>query len=139
MAFLDDDEDEDFVPQSASSFYFEDDDEIPVSFALLPIQWSDKEKVDGSGAGFYLRGTSENGLLPLHKLVKAWRFDLTNFRPEISVLTKENNWIKLEKPRKSFEELIRSVLITVHSLHFLRRNPQASDKSLWEHLSKSFK
>ncbi|ESQ42912.1 hypothetical protein EUTSA_v10012452mg [Eutrema salsugineum] len=136
MAFVDDDEEEESVPQSASNYYFEDDDKIPVSFARLPIQWSEKEKVDGSAAGFYLRGTSDNGLLTLHKRVKAWRFDLSNFRPEISVLGRDNIWIKLEKPRKSYAELIRSVFITVQSLQFLRRNPQASDKSLWEHLSK---
>lgn len=135
MAFVDDDEEEDSVPRSASSYYFEDDDETPVSFARLPIQWSAKEKVDGSAAGFYLRGTSDG--LPLHKRVKAWRFDLSNFSPEIFVLTVDNLWIKLEKPRKSFEEMIRSVLVTVHSLQFLRRHPQASDKSLWEHLSKN--
>ncbi|KAL0875351.1 hypothetical protein Bca101_025056 [Brassica carinata] len=139
MAFIDDDEEEDCVPQSATNYYFEDDDKEPVSFACLPIQWSDKEKVDGSAAGLYLRGTSDDGLLPLHKLVKAWRFDLSNFSPEISVLTKDNIWIKLEKPRKSYAELIRTVLVTVHSLKFLGRNPQASDKSLWEHLSKIFK
>ncbi|CAH8358814.1 unnamed protein product [Eruca vesicaria subsp. sativa] len=139
MAFIDDDEEEDSIPQSASNYYFEDDDKDPVSFASLPIQWSDKEKVDGSGAGLYLRGTSDDGLLPLHKLVKAWRFDLSNFRPEISVLTKDNVWIKLEKPRRSYEDLIRTVLVTVHSLHFLGRKPEASDRSLWDHLSKIFK
>lgn len=80
MAFVDDDEEDDFFLQSASSYYFEDDDKTPVSFARLPIQWSDKEKVDGSAVGFYLRGTSENGLLPFHRLVKVWRFDLNNFR-----------------------------------------------------------
>ncbi|CAN7122229.1 unnamed protein product [Brassica rapa subsp. narinosa] len=139
MAFIDDDEEEDSVPQSATNYYFEDDDKEPVSFACLPIQWSDKEKVDGSAAGLYLRGTSDDGLLPLHKLVKAWRFDLSNFEPEISVLTKDNVWIKLVKPRKSYAELIRTVLVTVHALQFLGRNPQASDRSLWEHLSKIFK
>ncbi|CAH2069864.1 unnamed protein product [Thlaspi arvense] len=139
MAFVDDDEEEDSVPLSASGYYFEDDDKVPVSFARLPIQWSEKEKVDGNAAGLYLRGTSDNGLMPLHRRVKAWRFDLSNFSPEISVLTKDNVWIKLEKPRKSYVDLIRTALVTVRSLHFLRRNPQASDKSLLEHLSKSFK
>ncbi|KAG7538033.1 Zinc finger PHD-type [Arabidopsis suecica] len=140
MAFVDDDEEEDFsVPQSASNYYFEDDDKEPVSFARLPIQWSGKEKVDGSGLGFYLRGRSDNGLLPLHKLVKAWRFDLSNFSPEISVLTKDNIWIKLEEPRKSYGELIRTVLVTLHSIQFLRRNPQASEKSLWEKLTRSLR
>ncbi|WZZ00190.1 hypothetical protein YC2023_072518 [Brassica napus] len=76
MAFIDDDEEEDSVPQSATNYYFEDDDKEPVSFVCLPIEWSDKEKVDGSAAGLYLRGTSDDGLLPLHKLVKAWRFDI---------------------------------------------------------------
>ncbi|XP_006279466.2 protein ENHANCED DOWNY MILDEW 2 [Capsella rubella] len=140
MAFVDDDEEEDYsVPQSASNYYFEDDDKEPVSFARLPIQWTAKEKVDGSASGFYLRGRSGDGLLPLHKLVKAWRFDLSNFRPEISVLTKDNIWIKLEEPRKSYAELIRTVLVTLYSIQFLRRNPLASEKSLWEKLTRSLR
>ncbi|XP_010482983.1 PREDICTED: protein ENHANCED DOWNY MILDEW 2-like, partial [Camelina sativa] len=130
MAFVDDDEEEDYsVPQSASNYYFEDDDKEPVSFARLPIQWTGEDKVvDGSALGLYLRGRSGDGLLPLHKLVKAWRFDLSNFRPEVSVLTKDNIWVKLEEPRKSYAELIRTVLVTLYSIQFFRRNPQASEK-----------
>lgn len=139
MAFVDDDEEEDLVPQSASNYYFEDNNKEPVSFARLPLQWSVKEKVDGSALCLYLRGTSDIGNLPLHKLVKAWRFDLTYYRPEISVLTKDNIWIKLDKPRKSFEELIRTVLVTLFSLQFLRRNPQSSEKSLWENLARNLR
>ncbi|XP_019092074.1 PREDICTED: protein ENHANCED DOWNY MILDEW 2-like [Camelina sativa] len=138
MAFVDDDEEEDYsVPQSASNYYFEDDDKEPVSFARLPIQWTGEDKVvDGSALGLYLRGRSGDGLLPLHKLVKAWRFDLSNFRPEVSVLTKDNIWVKLEEPRKSYAELIRTVLVTLYSIQFFRRNPQASEKSLLEKLSR---
>ena len=32
-----------------------------MSFVCLPIQWNDKEKVDGSAAGLYLRGTFDDG------------------------------------------------------------------------------
>ncbi|PON62961.1 DNA (cytosine-5)-methyltransferase 1, replication foci domain containing protein [Trema orientale] len=64
--------------------------------------------------------------------VIARKFDLSNVKSEISLLSKENSWIKLQKPRKSFQGVIRSILIAVHCLHFVMRNPETSGKSLWE-------
>ncbi|XP_010536700.1 PREDICTED: protein ENHANCED DOWNY MILDEW 2 [Tarenaya hassleriana] len=139
MAYVDDDDEEEIVPQTVSNYHFENDYKEPVSIAVLPVQWSDEERVDGSAVDVFLRGLSDNGLQSLYKPVKAWQFDLSNFKPEISVLTRDNIWIKLQKPRKSFEGLIRTILITLHSLHFIRRNPEASGKSLWEHLFKAFR
>ncbi|CAK9168592.1 unnamed protein product, partial [Ilex paraguariensis] len=56
----------------------------------------------------------------------------------MSVLSKENSWINLEKLRKSFEDAIRTILITLHCLHFVKKNPESSGKALWDHLSKIF-
>ncbi|KAL0789813.1 hypothetical protein Bca101_006059 [Brassica carinata] len=60
-------------------FTFRRDDKEPVSFVCLPIQWNDKEKVDGSAAGLYLRGTFDDG----------WRFlssiNQLHFRPLLLV------------------------------------------------------
>ncbi|CAB4312452.1 unnamed protein product [Prunus armeniaca] len=50
----------------------------------------------------------------------------------------ENNWLRLLKPRKSFEDTVRSILITVQFLHYVKRNPETSYKSLCTHLSKVF-
>ncbi|CAN4117815.1 unnamed protein product [Withania somnifera] len=57
--------------------------------------------------------------------------NFSRIEPAISVLSKESNWIKLEKPRKFFQDTIRSILITVHSLHLLKRNPKSSGRAFW--------
>ncbi|RXI03406.1 hypothetical protein DVH24_004058 [Malus domestica] len=132
------DDEAEAVPQSVSNYHFVDDKDEPISFHVLPIQWGEGETQDGKKVDIFVRGTADNGLQKLYKHVIAWRFDLSNVDPEISVLSKENNWLKLQKPRKSFEEVISSILITVQCLHYVRRNPETSGKSLWDHLSKVF-
>lgn len=134
------DDEEEFGPKSVSSYYFEDDKEVKLSFDVLPIQWSGDESVNGHKKHIYLRGNADNGLQTVHKHVVAWKFDLTNVTPEISVLSKEKSWIKLIKPRKAYEEeFIRTILITVHCLSYAKRNPEATGKVLWNHLSKVFR
>ncbi|KAM1754950.1 hypothetical protein ACFX11_007306 [Malus domestica] len=132
------DDEAEAVLQSVSNYHFVDDKDEPISFHVLPIQWSEGERQDGKKMQIFVRGTADNGLQKLYKHVIAWRFDLSNVDPEISLLSKENNWLNLQKPRKSFEEVIRSILITVQFLHYVRRNPETSGKSLWDHLSKVF-
>ncbi|PON94145.1 DNA (cytosine-5)-methyltransferase [Trema orientale] len=132
------DDEAEALPLSVANYHFVDDKDEPVSFSVLPIQWRESEPIDGKKLQVFLHGTADNGLQKIYKRVIAWKFDLSNVKPEISVLSKENNWIKLQKPRKSFEDVIRSILITVHCLHFVMRNPETSGKSLWDHLSKVF-
>jgi len=43
-----------------TNYYFEDNDNEHESFVCLPIQWSDKEKMEGSAVGLYLSGTSDH-------------------------------------------------------------------------------
>ena len=133
------DDEAEALPQSVSNYHFVDEKDEPVSFSLLPIQWSKDNGLDGKKTQIFLHGTADNGLQKIYKRVIAWKFDLSTVKPMISVLSKENNWIKLQKPRKSFEDIIRSILITVHCLHFVKRNPETSSKSLWNHLSKIFR
>ncbi|EXB81085.1 PHD finger-containing protein [Morus notabilis] len=136
MASSDDEAEE--LPLSVSNYHFVDDKDEPVSFSTLPIQWSEGERVDDRQVQIFLHGTADNGLQKIYKHVIAWKFDLSNVKPEISVLSKENCWIKLQKPRKSFEEIIRSTLITVNCLHYVMRNPEASGKPLWDQIAKNF-
>lgn len=133
------DDEADGLPQLVSNYYFEDDKDEPISFSVLPIQWREGESEEGDKQQIFLHGTTDNGLQKIFKHVIAWRFDLSNVSPEISVLSKQNNWIKLQKPRKSFENVIRTILITVHCLHFMKKNPEASGKFLWDHLSRVFR
>ncbi|XP_057971609.1 protein ENHANCED DOWNY MILDEW 2 [Malania oleifera] len=126
------------VPESVTDYDFEDEKREPVSFSVLPLQWSDSERPIGEKREIFLRGYADNGLQKFYKLVSAWRFDVSGAVPEIWVLFKKNNWIMLQKPRKIFEQVIRSILITVNSLHFVKNNPETSGKSLWDHLAKTF-
>ncbi|KAF4395963.1 hypothetical protein F8388_013132, partial [Cannabis sativa] len=132
-----DDEDE-ALPLSVANYHFVDDKDEPVSFSVLPIQWRENEEIGGDNLQVFLHGTADNGLQKLYKQVIAWKFDLSYVKPEISVLTKDNSWIVLQKPRKSFEKVIKSILITVNCLHFISRNPDTPGKSLWDHMSKVF-
>ncbi|XP_060973367.1 protein ENHANCED DOWNY MILDEW 2-like [Cannabis sativa] len=124
------DEDE-TLPLSVSNYHFVDEKDELVSFSVLPIQWGVTEKIGGDKPQVFLNGIADNGLQQVFKQVKAWRFDLSDVKPEISVLSKENDWIILQKPRKSFEDVVRSVLIVVNCLHVIKRNPYTSGKYLW--------
>ncbi|KAH0925620.1 hypothetical protein HID58_017876 [Brassica napus] len=73
---------------------------IPESETTVP--WSDKEKVDGSAAGLYLRGTSDDGLLPLHSLSRlggstfptsVWR---SLFSRRFDIILRENRDLQTE-------------------------------------------
>lgn len=128
-------DDEEAHPQSVSNYHFVDDKDVPVSFSVLPIQWSESESSDGEKEQVFLHGFADNGLQKVFMQVIAWKFD-SNVKPEISVLSKDRQWIKLQKPRKSFEDTIRTILITVHFLHYVEKNPETSAKSVWDYLSK---
>ncbi|CAI9784111.1 unnamed protein product [Fraxinus pennsylvanica] len=125
-------------PRSVGIYEFVDGEDEPISFAELPIQWKKVETSDGKQKQIFLRGSFDKGLQKIYKQVVAWKFDLSNEKPEISVLTKENYWIRLLNPRKAFENIIRTILITVHCLHLVKRNPGTSHKALWDHLGKVF-
>lgn len=134
------DDEVDTQPLSVSNYHFEDDKDVPVSFSVLPIQWSESESLDGKKEKkekLFLRGFADNGLRKIFMQVIAWRFDLSNVKPEISVLSKDRRWVKLQKPRKSYEDIIRTILITVHFLHYVKKNPDISAKSMWDNMSKN--
>ncbi|KAJ6754103.1 PHD FINGER-CONTAINING PROTEIN [Salix purpurea] len=133
------DEEADTLPESVSTYHFANDKDEPISFSLLPIRWRESKNLDDEkNHMIFLKGSVDNGLRTIYKQVIAWKFDLSNKTPQISVLTKEKCWMELGKPRKSYEIIIRTVLITVHCLHFARWNPEASGKSVWDYLSKTF-
>ena len=117
-----DDEAETLPVPPVSNYHFVDHKEEPISFSILPIKWDEGERLEGSQEPVFLHGTVDNGLQKVYKQVTAWRFNISGSKPEISVLSKENVWITLQKPRKSFEDTIRTILITVHCLHALKRN-----------------
>ncbi|KAL2322732.1 hypothetical protein Fmac_027111 [Flemingia macrophylla] len=131
------DEEGEAPPLSAVNYHFQDDDQEPVSFSELPIQWRESESPVGKKMQVFLDGYVDNGLKKFFTQVVAWRFDLSYVRPELSVLSKDGKWIKLERPRKSYEDIIRTILITIHFLSYVKKYPDTSAKSLWDNLSKN--
>lgn len=129
------------LPSEISDYYFEDNNDELISFAELPLISVDAEteSLEGNQKEIGLRGKADNGLQTIFEQATAWKFDISYAKPEIMVLTKKKNWIKLQKPRKSYEDTIRKILITVHCLIFVKRNREASVKALWDHLSKHFR
>lgn len=133
------DDDVEPVPQFVTDYHFVDDDDNVISFSVLPFELDCDMRVSGMEKAIFLQGKADGGLRKIYKQVKRWKLDLSGEQHEISVLSMENCWIKLQKPRKSFEYTIRTILITVHCLHFARKNPEASRGSLWKHLHKVFR
>uniref|UniRef100_A0ACD6A2X7 Uncharacterized protein n=1 Tax=Avena sativa TaxID=4498 RepID=A0ACD6A2X7_AVESA len=136
-----DDDDDDSEPgfSAVDNYYFEEGNGDPVCFSVLPLRFDengevaclDSKKVD-------LQGFAHNGLLRVHTQVVAWRVGLNYEQPKILVLSSEGTWIELLKPRKCYEKTIRSILITVQMLHFVRKCPRKRKRSLWDHLCEVF-
>ncbi|OEL26184.1 Protein ENHANCED DOWNY MILDEW 2 [Dichanthelium oligosanthes] len=125
-----DDDDAEPRLRAVESYYFVDDDDAPVSFDVLPFQFDAAEEVPSFKKDVYLRGLADGGLQNVYKQVVAWKLGLDGESPEITVLSTEGNWIALLKPRLSYEETVRSVLVTVEMLHFVRRSPTAGSGDL---------
>lgn len=133
------DEEGEILPDYVTNYHLVDNKEEPISFSTLPLCWSENEIPDGLSTQIFLRGSADSGLQPIYKKVMAWKFELLYVLPEIYLLLKDKTWIKLQKPRKSFENTVEKILITVHFLHFLKRNPEATKNAVWNHLLKAFR
>ncbi|OWM79770.1 hypothetical protein CDL15_Pgr023182 [Punica granatum] len=131
-------EDSEIVPECITNYWLFDHSVNPTSFTNLPLQWPGDEIHRDLQTEIFLRGTGDDGLQEVCKQVIAWRFELSYAQPEISMLSKNRKWMQLCHPKKSFEKFIRSALITVYSLHYLKRNQESSGDHLWNHLQKFF-
>ncbi|RID59835.1 hypothetical protein BRARA_F03033 [Brassica rapa] len=137
------DEEGEILPDYVDDYSFVDQSDIPVNFSILPGKWDDddddgEEDPTGSSRGpVYLRGSTDCGNESVCKLAKAWRFDL--FSDEclkVEVFLHGMRWITLHKPAKSYEALVRTTLVTLRCLHFVKRNPEASSDRVWRSLDK---
>ncbi|XVE72493.1 hypothetical protein DITRI_Ditri11bG0043500 [Diplodiscus trichospermus] len=136
---LSSDEEGEILPETHVSEYdFVDKDGEPISFAVLPLQWCENEVIGDLKTHVFLHADADNGLRKIYKQVVAWKFELSYVLPEIFVLSKNKKWMTLRKPRKSFVSTIRTILITIHWMHFMKKNTEASAKSVWSHLQKVF-
>lgn len=132
------DEEGEILPDCVTNYHLVDDTNEPISFSLLPHSWSEDEIPDCSNMQIFLHGTAESGHT-IYQHVVAWKLELSYVLPEIYVLSKRKNWIKLQSPRRSYGDTCKSIYITVHCLHFLKRKPEANGSSLWVHLRKTFR
>ncbi|KAF7827079.1 protein ENHANCED DOWNY MILDEW 2-like isoform X1 [Senna tora] len=132
------DEEGEIVPEFVDNYVFIDDQNEPISISVLPLLWSTVEIEYDLETRVFLSGTSVDGLQKIFKQIIAWKFELSYEQPEISVLSKDKNWITLLRPKKKFQSTIRTVLVTVQLLHFVRRNPEESRISVWQYILKAF-
>lgn len=141
MSESDDDDDE---PQlnAVESYYFVDstNDNEPVCFSTLPFLFGDTDDLPDCKKRLVLRGTGGDPGVKVYSEVVAWSLGLEGKQPQFAVLTAEGRrWVRLVRPLNSYEEMIRTVLITAHMLHFLMRKPHEPERTLWNHLCKVFK
>ncbi|KAL2319804.1 hypothetical protein Fmac_028773 [Flemingia macrophylla] len=132
------DEEGEIVSYLVDSYWFENEEEEFVSLSSLTLLWSISEIECDFEANVFLRGTTGDGLQKIHKRVIGWRFELSYRQPEILVFSKDKNWINLQRPRKCFESTIRTILVTVYCLHFVKWNPEESRISIWNKMQKDF-
>lgn len=113
----------------------------PVSFSVLPLLWSNDDITVELQTQVHLCGMVDVGLQHICKEMTAWKYELSYVHPKIYVLSKDRRWIQLDSPKKLFYQTTRTTLVTVYSLHFAKKSPQASYVSMWSHLQnlKSFK
>lgn len=133
-------DDDDAAPQvsAVEDYYLVDSSKQPVCFSTLPLQDGDTDDVPEGKKRLVLWGIADR-IEKVYREVVAWRLVLEGKQPEIAVLAADGGgWIRLLKPKKSYEEEIRRVLITAQMLHFLRRKPDDPEKNLWRHLRKLF-
>ncbi|KAL9453767.1 hypothetical protein AB3S75_009387 [Citrus x aurantiifolia] len=131
-------EDDDTLTLYVSDYEFLDQNEELISFSGLPLQWDGCDIVGSSEMQVFLHGNIGDGPRNFNEQVIAWKFELSYAQPEIWVLSKQNNWIMLQSPKKSFKNIVRTILITVHWLHCVKQNPEASRKYIREQMLKVF-
>ncbi|GJM99721.1 hypothetical protein PR202_ga16848 [Eleusine coracana subsp. coracana] len=139
MVMLDDDDDVEPQLTALENYYLLDSKKQPVCFSTLPLRLGDAGDDDVSHfkKRLVLWGTADPGIKK-YKEVVSWKVGFEGKQPEIAVLAADGGWISLVKPLYSYMETIRTILITVQMLHFLRRKPDEPEKSLWSHLRKVF-
>ena len=133
------DEEGEIVPCFVNNYWFENDKEEFVPLSSLTLLWSISEINCSLETKIFLRGTADDGLQKIHKQITGWKFELSYNRPEISVLSKDRNWITLQRPRKCFESTIRTVLVTISWVHFVKWNPEEPGISIWSKIMKDFR
>ncbi|KAH9606626.1 hypothetical protein KSS87_013062, partial [Heliosperma pusillum] len=132
------DEEGEIFPERVTNYEFLNRAEEHVSLACLPLLSKKDAVADNGKTEVFLSCVCDEGLRKIYKEVVGWRYEISYVRPEISVLCKGRCWTKLLMPKRLYEVVHRSILITIHCLHFIKHNPEAAEEYMWSHLSKVF-
>lgn len=136
-------EEGEIVAECVTNYYFVNSKKELISFSSLPLRWDDHEEHNPVATEHaILQGMVGNGCGVIYKKVIAWKFELPYVTPEIYVLpdSKYAKWIKLQRPKNGYEKTVRTVLISVQYLHFLKRkSEEESMEEIWKHIRKTFR
>ncbi|KAK9074084.1 hypothetical protein SSX86_006681 [Deinandra increscens subsp. villosa] len=141
MASSDDDEGE-IAIDSVTNYQFRNSQNAPISFSILPLHWNNndhEQAIENGESSVALLGMADGGLQSVYTEVIGWKVELSYAVPEVYMLSKGKKWIKLQKPRKCYGDVIRSVLIVIRCLHFAKRNVHATRNDIWSHLQKTLR
>ncbi|KAL9241277.1 hypothetical protein vseg_015407 [Gypsophila vaccaria] len=132
------DEEGEIFSDTVTEYEFVNQANEHISLTCLPLSRQKDEIINSGEIKVFLSGYCDDGLLKIYKEIVAWKYELSYALPEISVLSKGSRWVKLLKPRRLYEPMFRSILITVHCLHFVKHNLKAAEESMWSHLARVF-
>ncbi|KAL8195390.1 hypothetical protein R6Q57_025793 [Mikania cordata] len=133
------DEEGEIVPDCVTNYHFVSSHNALISFSTLPLHWSDQGEMIRTGdvSVAFLIGKTDGGLRSVYKEVIGWKMEFDYAVPEVYLLSKGKTWIKLQQPRKSYEYVVKSILIVTSCLHFAKRNVHANREEVLSHLMKS--
>lgn len=136
------DEEGEIVPDIVTNYHVVDSRNTLISFSSLPLHWTDcghrdDVVVKGDLEVAFLLGAADGGLQSVYKEVIGWKLDVSGTDVQVYLLSKGKTWIQLQKPRKSYEYVVTSVLIVARCICFVKRNVLTSRDEIWKHLMKT--
>ncbi|PWA62622.1 zinc finger, RING/FYVE/PHD-type, Methyltransferase, trithorax [Artemisia annua] len=137
-------EDGGIITNSITNYHFLNHHKVPITFTDLPLHLTTTTTVTGDTSSAYLLGTTENSLQSVYIEVIGWKYDLSLDSPEVYVAKKSKNrdsecvrWIRLVKARSRYEVVVRSDLVFVKLLHYLKSCCEATRDEIASFLAKS--
>ncbi|GKD97520.1 hypothetical protein Tco_1381417, partial [Tanacetum coccineum] len=137
-------EDGEIMTNSVTNYRFLNHRNFPITFTDLPLHLTTTTTTTTYTSSAFLSGTTDNGLQSVYIEVIGWKYDLSFVSPRVYVAKKTKKaksdavkWIRLVKPRNSYEIVVRTDLAVVKVLHYLKRSSEASRDEVVSFLAKS--
>ncbi|GKE57521.1 hypothetical protein Tco_1496706 [Tanacetum coccineum] len=132
------------ITTSVTNYHFSNHRNVPITFTDLPLHLTTTTTTTTDTSSAFLSGTIDNGLQSVYIEVIGWKYDLS-VSPEVYVAKKtkkarnerELKWIRLVKPRNSYEIVVRTDLAVVKVLHYLKKCCEATRDEVVSFLAKS--